>query len=54
MSRPSANSMDVVAQFDFTDQSHLIRDFKQFAGQTPGQFFGANRLMDDLLHEGLQ
>ena len=28
-------SADLVAMLDYTDQSHLIRDFKQFLGKTP-------------------
>lgn len=52
-SHPSASPMELVVQFDFTDQSHLIRDFKQFAGQTYGQFFEGDRTMDNFLHKGL-
>ncbi len=30
--------MDLVADFEFTDQSHLIREIKQFTGLTPKAF----------------
>lgn len=32
---PMAPWMEVVARFGYVDQSHLIRDFKQFSGNTP-------------------
>ena len=30
--------LSLVANFEFTDQSHLIREIKQFTGQTPKEF----------------
>lgn len=34
---PGASWLNVVAEFNYTDQSHLIRDFRQFSGYTPAQ-----------------
>lgn len=36
---PTASWMEVVARFGYVDQSHLIRDFKQFSGNTPTVHF---------------
>ncbi|ESP94367.1 MULTISPECIES: helix-turn-helix transcriptional regulator [Pseudoalteromonas] len=33
-----ANIQDVVALLEYTDQSHLIRDFKEIIGTTPGKY----------------
>jgi len=35
---PSANLLDLVFEFGYTDQAHFIRDFKAFAHMTPGEF----------------
>lgn len=30
--------LQVVSEFEFADQSHLVREFKQFLGHSPGEF----------------
>ena len=43
----SKGFLDAALQFGYYDQSHLIRDFKEFSGVTPQTYFGrANRLSD--------
>lgn len=39
LNHPNRSWMEVVAQYRYTDQSHLIRDFKQFSGSPPAQHF---------------
>lgn len=36
---PQASWMEIVATFDYTDQSHFIRDFKIFSGSAPTTHF---------------
>lgn len=36
---PGASWMELIARFNYTDQSHLIRDFKIFTGNTPAVHF---------------
>jgi AraC-like DNA-binding protein len=38
LANPENDWMSLVAQFEFTDQSHLIREIKQFTGLTPKAF----------------
>lgn len=38
---PKVDWFDLIARFDFHDQSHLIKEFKQFAGETPTGFLEA-------------
>lgn len=42
LSHDNITSMAMVARFGYTDQSHLIRDFHQFSGNTPLQHFIQN------------
>ena len=39
LTHPNATWMELVAKFDYTDQAHLIRDFKYFSGSTPSFHF---------------
>lgn len=34
----SVSILDIVARLEYTDQSHLIKDFKQLLGLTPGSY----------------
>lgn len=40
-------------QFGFYDQAHLIKDFKQFTGRSPGKFFQADKTLSDFF-QGLK
>jgi AraC-like DNA-binding protein len=37
----TASILDIVEQLEYTDQSHLIRDFKELIGVTPTTYFNA-------------
>lgn len=39
-----ASIADLVAWLDYTDQPHLIRDFKNMLGQTPAQYVGKSQI----------
>ena len=39
---PRGTWAEVATQSGFADQSHMIRDFRQFAGCSPSEFFGAD------------
>jgi AraC-like DNA-binding protein len=39
---PPGTWAEVATQAGFADQSHMIRDFRQFAGCAPSEFFGAD------------
>ena len=41
LSLPDADVSAIAAALDYTDQAHLIRDFKGVAGTTPGQYIRA-------------
>jgi AraC-like DNA-binding protein len=43
---PAANWADAVLRFGYTDQSHLIRDYRDFAGETPRQYSTGARSLD--------
>ena len=47
---PGSNWMDIVAMFGYTDQSHLNRDFKEFAGNAPAYHFEHFGDTEKLLH----
>ncbi|MBK7935653.1 MAG: AraC family transcriptional regulator [Lewinellaceae bacterium] len=38
---PQASWVDVTYQFGYSDQSHFIRDFKEFTGENPTSFMSA-------------
>ena len=41
---------DIIAQYNFYDQTHLTKDFKKFSGITPAQYKGPNF---EILHKAL-
>lgn len=43
---PAASWPDAVLRFGYTDQSHLIRDYRDFAGETPRQYSTEARVLD--------
>lgn len=49
--RPEAGWLDVALQLGYYDQSHFISEFRQFTGQTPTGFFGAQRPLSEF-HSG--
>ncbi len=51
MADPDASLTDLAHEFGFTDQSHLINDFKTFSGRTPGDFAAAMRAFRSVLHD---
>ena len=36
--QPKPDWMDIATRYDFHDQAHFIKEFKQFAGKTPEEF----------------
>jgi|SRR6476661_2998398 len=51
LQQPEARWADAVCQFGYTDQSHLIRDYRDFAGETPRHYQHEGRPIDRLLRE---
>lgn len=47
----SPSWMEVIARFDYTDQSHLIKDFYQYTGSSPQVHFQNVPLIDQSLHK---
>ena len=49
----SANVLDIVTKLEYADQSHLIKDFNDFLGVTPGKYIKAphSRFMTKTLPE---
>lgn len=48
LNKPNTSWMEIVARFHYTDQSHLIRDFKAFTNLTPTQYFARHAFMPEL------
>jgi AraC-like DNA-binding protein len=48
---PTPSWMDAVAQFDYTDQSHLIKDFYQYTGNSPLVHFQNTPFIDQNIHK---
>ncbi|MEI6409985.1 MAG: helix-turn-helix domain-containing protein [Bacteroidota bacterium] len=49
--QPEISWMRMVADFNYTDQSHLIRDFRQFAGVTPTVLFEEKSVFEQLAYK---
>ncbi len=41
------NWQDAMHQLGYYDQAHLIKDFKQFTGRSPGRFFQEDKTLSD-------
>jgi AraC-like DNA-binding protein len=48
---PDANLTDLAYEFGYTDQAHFIRDFKVFAGKTPGEFAAEMRALQTVFRD---
>jgi AraC-like DNA-binding protein len=47
----SPSWLEIVAQFNYTDQSHLIKDFYQYTGSSPQAHFQNIPLIDQSIHK---
>ncbi|MDX2070118.1 MAG: helix-turn-helix domain-containing protein [Haliscomenobacter sp.] len=48
---PQPSWMEVVAQFNYTDQSHLIKDFYQYTGSSPKEHFQSLHVVEQNIHQ---
>lgn len=51
LKQPDISWFDLVETYNYTDQAHFIRDFHDFAGQTPRQFFQAHPMLQRIAEE---
>lgn len=51
MQRPDQSLTAVAIQGQYFDQSHFIREFREFTGMTPKQFFGDRLQLTHLFHQ---
>lgn len=51
MFEPDASLTDLAYEFGYTDQAHFIRDFKDFAGKTPGEFAAEMRNLQSVFRD---
>jgi AraC-like DNA-binding protein len=51
MHDPNQSLTDLAYEFGYTDQAHFIRDFKDLADRTPGEFAREMRDMQDILRD---
>jgi AraC-like DNA-binding protein len=48
---PDQSLTDLAYEFGYTDQSHFIRDFKELADRTPGEFAREMRAVQDIFRD---
>ena len=48
---PDTSLTDLAYEFGYTDQAHFIRDFKDFADKTPGEFAAEMRALQAVFHD---
>jgi AraC-like DNA-binding protein len=48
---PDQSLTDLAHEFGYTDQAHFIRDFKELANRTPGEFAREMRVIQDVLRD---
>jgi AraC-like DNA-binding protein len=46
LQEPTASWADAVLRFGYSDQSHLLRDYRDFAGESPSQYQTEARVID--------
>jgi AraC-like DNA-binding protein len=50
-SLPNPSFLDAVAKFNYTDQSHLIKDFYQYTSLSPLAYFKDTPLFEQIVHQ---
>lgn len=50
-SLPNPSFLDAVAKFNYTDQSHLIKDFYQYTSLSPLSYFKDTPLFEQIVHQ---
>ena len=48
---PDQSLTDLAHEFGFTDQAHFIRDFRDLADRTPGEFACEMRAIQDIFRD---
>jgi len=51
MFEPDSSLTDLAYEFGYTDQAHFIRDFKEFAERTPGEFAAEMRDLQEVFRD---
>jgi AraC-like DNA-binding protein len=51
MFEPDQSLTSMAHEFGYADQAHFIRDFKDFANRTPGEFVREMRAIRDIFHD---
>ena len=51
MFEPDASLTDLAYEFGYTDQAHLINDFKAFANKSPGRYAAEAQKLQELFHD---